>query len=36
MCSEAVWISAMPLHTLTQGTPAALKTLASAPPPDSM
>src|SRR6185437_14165193 len=36
MCSEAVWISAMPLHTFTQGTPAALNTFASAPPPDSM
>ena len=36
MCSADVWISAAPLHRFRQGMPAALKTLASAPPPDSM
>ena len=36
MCSADVWISAAPLHRFRQGMPAALNTLASAPPPDSM
>src|SRR6478672_10477072 len=36
MCSVDVWISAAPLQRFRQGKPAALNTLASAPPPDSM
>jgi hypothetical protein len=35
MCSSGVWISAMPLPRLRHERPRALKTFASAPPPES-